>query len=97
MKTEESASFLERGETNMVSHRPRKRTWTNQKKENQRRKNLGEKNQWTLSSTEGQVYKNMPRLFLIFAQGLRYDLSKISDNFTPFFRLSKAINSLDKD
>ena len=27
MKTEERASFLEQGETNMVSHRPRKRTW----------------------------------------------------------------------
>ena len=27
MNTEERASFLERGETNMVSHRPRKRTW----------------------------------------------------------------------
>ena len=45
MKTEERASFLERGETNMVSHRPRKRTWTNQKKGDQRRKNLGEKDQ----------------------------------------------------
>ena len=32
MKTEERASFLERGETNMVSHSPRKSTWTNQKK-----------------------------------------------------------------
>ena len=45
MKTDERASFLERGETNMASHHPRKRTWTNQKKGNQRRKNLGEKNQ----------------------------------------------------
>ena len=43
MKTEEGASFLERGETNMVSHRPRKRTWTNQTKGDQRRKNLREK------------------------------------------------------
>ena len=43
MKTEEGASFLEWGETNMVSHRPRKRTWTNQTKGDQRRKNLGEK------------------------------------------------------
>ena len=32
LKTEERASFLEWGEANMVSHRPRKRTWTNQKK-----------------------------------------------------------------
>ena len=45
MKTEEGASFLERGETNMVSHRPRKRTWTNQKKGDQRRENVEEKNQ----------------------------------------------------
>ena len=45
MKTEGRASFLDRGETNMVSHRPRKRTWTNQKKGDQRRKNLGEKDQ----------------------------------------------------
>ena len=43
MKTEEGASFLEWGETNMVSHRPRKRTWTNQTKGDQRRKNLREK------------------------------------------------------
>ena len=25
--------------------------------------------------------------FLIFAKGLSYDLSKVSDDFTPFFRL----------
>ena len=43
MKTEEGASFLERGETNMVSHRPRKRTWTNQTKGTKEGKNLGEK------------------------------------------------------
>ena len=43
MKTEEGASFLDWGETNMVSHRPRKRTWTNQTKGDQRRKNLREK------------------------------------------------------
>ena len=43
MKREEGASFLERGERNMVSHRPRKRTWTNQTKGDQRRKNLREK------------------------------------------------------
>ena len=35
----------------MISHRPRKRTWTNQKKGNQIRENLGEENHWTLSST----------------------------------------------
>ena len=35
--------------------------------------------------------------FLIFAWGLSYDLSKFSDDFTPFFRLWKTINkSLDQ-
>ena len=29
--------------------------------------------------------------FLIFALGLSYDLSKFSDDFTPFFRLWKTI------
>ena len=29
--------------------------------------------------------------FLIFAQGLSYDLSKLGDDFTPFFRLWKTI------
>ena len=43
MKTEKGASFLERGEINMVSHRPRKSKWTNQTKGDQRRKNLAEK------------------------------------------------------
>ena len=36
--------------------------------------------------------------FSIFAKGLRYDLSKFSDNFTPFFRLWKMITkSLGKN
>ena len=36
--------------------------------------------------------------FLIFAKGLSYDPSKFSDDFTPFFRLSKTITkSLDKN
>ena len=35
---------------------------------------------------EEQIYKNASD-FLIFAWGLSYDLSKFSDNFTPFFRL----------
>ena len=62
MKTDERASFLERGESSMVSHR--QRTWANQKKGNQIRGNLREKNQLTLSSTaraqiaqEGVVHK----------------------------------------
>ena len=36
---------------------------------------------------EGQIYKILPQIFLIFAQGLSYDLSKFSDDFTPFSRL----------
>ena len=36
--------------------------------------------------------------FSIFAEGLSYDLSKFSDNFTPFFRLWKTITkSLGKN
>ena len=31
--------------------------------------------------------QNVASDFLIFAQGLSYDLSKFSDDFTPFFRL----------
>ena len=31
--------------------------------------------------------QNVASDFLIFAQGLKYDLSKFSDDFTPFFRL----------
>ena len=36
---------------------------------------------------EGLIYKTLPHVFLIFALGLSYDLSKFSDDFTPFFRL----------
>ena len=32
---------------------------------------------------EGQIYKTSQ--ILIFAWGLSYDLSKFSDDFTPFF------------
>ena len=35
--------------------------------------------------------QNVASDFLIFAQGLSYDLSKFSDDFTPFFRLWKTI------
>ena len=31
--------------------------------------------------------QNLASGFLIFAWGLSYDLSKLSDDFTPFFRL----------
>ena len=39
---------------------------------------------------EGQIYKICLNFF-IFAPGLSYGLSKFSDDFTPFLRLSKAI------
>ena len=35
----------------------------------------------------GVDLQNVASEFLIFAQGLSYDLSKFSDDFTPFFRL----------
>ena len=42
--------------------------------------------------------QNVASDFLIFAQGLSYDLSTFSDDFTPFFRLWKIITkSLDKN
>ena len=34
---------------------------------------------------EGQIYKIYASIFLIFAQGLSYNLSKFSYDFTPFF------------
>ena len=47
---------------------------------------------------EGLIYKDLPQIFLIFALGLSYDLSKFSDIFTPFFRLWKTITkSLGKN
>ena len=36
---------------------------------------------------EGQIYKKCLIFLIIFAWGLSYDLSKFSDDFTPFFRL----------
>ena len=42
--------------------------------------------------------QNVASDFLIFAWGLSYDLSKLSDDFTPFFRLWKTITkSLGKN
>ena len=41
---------------------------------------------------EGQIYKTLPQIFLIFALGLNYDLSKFSDDFTPFFSTLKDHN-----
>ena len=40
---------------------------------------------------KGQIYKKLPQIFLIFSWGLSYDLSKLSDDFTPFFRIWKTI------
>ena len=34
----------------------------------------------------------LPQIFLIFAQGLSYDFSKLSHDFTPFFHLWKTIS-----
>ena len=46
---------------------------------------------------EEQIYKKFASDFLIFAWGISYDLSKFSDDFTPFFRLWETItNSIDK-
>ena len=36
---------------------------------------------------EREDLQNVTSEFLIFAKGLSYDLSKFSDDFTPFFRL----------
>ena len=41
---------------------------------------------------EGLINKKMPQNFLIFALGLSYDLSKFSDDFTPFFPTLKDHN-----
>ena len=47
---------------------------------------------------EGLIYKTIASDFLIFAWGLSYDLSKFSDEFTPFFWLWKTITkSLGKN
>ena len=47
---------------------------------------------------EGADLQNVASDFLIFAWGLSYDLSKFSDDFTPFFRLWKTITkSLGKN
>ena len=46
---------------------------------------------------EGQIYKSCLN-FLIFASGLSYDLSKIKDDFYPFFSTLKTITkSRDKN
>ena len=46
---------------------------------------------------EGQIYKKIASDFLIFAQGLSYDLSKFSDDFTPFWRtITKSLGKNKK-
>ena len=41
-----------------------------------------------LQNERGRVdLQNFTSDFIIFAQGLSYDLSKFSDDFTPFFQL----------
>ena len=50
-----------------------------------------DRNGFRRTKEKGQIYKKVALAFLIFAQGLSYDLSKFSDDFTPFFRLWKAI------
>ena len=41
---------------------------------------------------EGEIFEVLPRIFFFdFAPGLSYNLSKLSDNFTPFFQLWKTI------
>ena len=45
-------------------------------------------NFFTLFSHEELLYlQNLASIFLIFAWGLSYDLSKFSDDLTPYFRL----------
>ena len=43
-------------------------------------------------NSRGADLQNVASDFLIFAEGLSYDLSKFSDDFTPFFRLWKTIS-----
>ena len=45
-----------------------------------------DRNSFRRMKEKGLIYK-VASDFLIFAKGLSYDLSKFSDNFTPFFRL----------
>ena len=49
-----------------------------------------DRNDFCRMKEERQIYKTMPQI-LIFAWGLSYDLSKFSDDFTPFFRLWKTV------
>ena len=44
-----------------------------------------DKNGFRRMKEEGQIYKILPLNFN-FAWGLSYDLSKIGDNFTPYFQ-----------
>ena len=46
-----------------------------------------DRNSFRRIKVEGQIYTKVASDFSIFAKGLSYDLSKFSDDFTPFFRL----------
>ena len=45
-----------------------------------------DRNDFRRTKEEGLIYKTLPQIFN-FCQGLRYDLSKFSDDFTPFLQL----------
>ena len=51
-----------------------------------------DKNGFRRLKDEGLIYKTLPQIFLIFAWGLSYDLSKFIDDFTPFFSTLKDHN-----
>ena len=56
-----------------------------------RRNNCDRQKRFSQNERRRVDLQNVASDFLIFAQGLRYDLSKFSDDFTPFFRLWKTI------
>ena len=46
-----------------------------------------DENRFRILKEAGQIYKTLSQIFLFFAPELSYDLSKFSNNLTPFFRL----------
>ena len=48
-----------------------------------------DKNGFRRMKYEGQIYKTVPQVFILFAPGLSYDLSKFSNAFTPFFEFER--------
>ena len=60
--------------------------------------NWGRQKRFSQNERRRADLQNLASDFLIFAKGLSYDLSKFSDDFTPFFRLWKTITkSLGKN